>query len=411
MRLVLRRLMSGIGLWTILSGYLIYVIFAAIFGSMLAGLDDVEAAIAWFDGVAFTVLSVMLGLLCAWRVMAFHPMFLSNYEGWLAQTPWSTRLPLPLGPVGPTLWDMAAVLAVSAFLWGVHGYDARITLLICLLGFAVPLMLTSGPVLLISMVGLPLLWYPHGNLVATLLVVTAWLPVLVWGMRRELAKFPFGNDEWNREPVEELRSRANKSVGWPFDRVGPRYEQLSADKPPADRFQRRRMLWGVVLVLAWYAHTLAWPLGLNFDLWVLMGRNDEPIFLVMIVLFAVPLIVAFGRFLCYMGNTRPPLSLVGRLATGRLILPRYDVAWVAPLTTLISASLVVLIIFVFRVPLVWGLPLWVLATMIPAVSIGPSLEAWRYTGNYGYFRPLLTVDDKSSKKSAQSIGDIKIKLG
>src|SRR5262249_30265485 len=35
-----------------------------------------------------------------YRVVAFHPFYRADYRAWLEWTPWSSRKPLPIGPVG-----------------------------------------------------------------------------------------------------------------------------------------------------------------------------------------------------------------------------------------------------------------------------------------------------------------------
>src|SRR6266852_3804842 len=51
------------------------------------------------------------------RVISFHPVFNSAYQNWLAATPWTSRNPLPVGPIHLVIQD-ALVLGILACLAG-----------------------------------------------------------------------------------------------------------------------------------------------------------------------------------------------------------------------------------------------------------------------------------------------------
>src|SRR5262245_63893172 len=84
-------------------------------------------------------------------------------------------------------------------------------------------------------------------------------------------------------------------------------------------------VWVSLALLAWLLYAVAPPAADADDI----HRFALPILLV------GPWIVAGVRLLVYISAHLPPLSLFGRLFTGRLIIPQYDVVFLTPLATAI----------------------------------------------------------------------------
>ena len=82
----------------------------------------------------------------------------------------------------------------------------------------------------------------------------------------------------------------------------------------------------------------------------------------------------------------PPISLLGRLATGRLIIPGYDQALVAPLllTTIVGLTGTITAFNHELLPIdpIYVVPIALTLTWWITVGMGPSLEVWRLTGNH-----------------------------
>src|SRR2546430_2449077 len=64
------------------------------------------------------ICGVFLVLFMCWyglyRVMKFHPVVQAKYRQWLELSPWTNRLPLPLGPVMFVWQDAVLIGAVTA---------------------------------------------------------------------------------------------------------------------------------------------------------------------------------------------------------------------------------------------------------------------------------------------------------
>jgi hypothetical protein len=97
-----------------------------------------------------------------------------------------------------------------------------------------------------------------------------------------------------------------------------------------------------------------------------------------LLLFAPPLL----RSMIYCSGNRPPISLAGRMATMRWIIPTYDRVLAAPL---LGAGVTLAL---FGCSLVdsrhdrWLLPLGAAAVLLISLGLGPSLRSWRLTGGH-----------------------------
>src|SRR4051794_3175520 len=60
------------------------------------------------------LLVLFMGWYGAYRALKFHPVVHSKYRQWLELSPWTNRLPLPLGPVMFVWQDALLIAAVSA---------------------------------------------------------------------------------------------------------------------------------------------------------------------------------------------------------------------------------------------------------------------------------------------------------
>jgi len=143
-------------------------------------------------------------------------------------------------------------------------------------------------------------------------------PLLWWGLRRSLANFPrwdlsraevqasgflaaFAAFSPNRD--ELLRRQFNNQLGWPFDALSLRRKRRSVN------------LAEEIVISA----LLGWLLYVSHT-------SDEFLKLWSGMLFFGPLGLAAVGWRLF----RPPISLWGRLRTGRLILPRYDLCFLWP---------------------------------------------------------------------------------
>ena len=75
-----------------------------------------------------------------YRVAAFHPAFRTDYYEWLRGTPWTSRKPLPLGPIHVVWQDLLMLAVLLALTWP----RAEWLSVVVLQGFIVAFLLTLG---------------------------------------------------------------------------------------------------------------------------------------------------------------------------------------------------------------------------------------------------------------------------
>ncbi|HUG89574.1 MAG TPA: hypothetical protein VML55_01990 [Planctomycetaceae bacterium] len=93
----------------------------------------------------------------------------------------------------------------------------------------------------------------------------------------------------------------------------------------------------------------------------------------------IAVVLRVGR---YVDGHAPPISLRGRVGTGRLIVPGYDRVLLAPAVAALAGAGIP---FAFRMAgwdLQIGLAISTAATLLAILSLGPTLEEWRLTGNH-----------------------------
>lgn len=302
-----------------------------------------------------------------YRVYQSHPLARPGYADWLARSPWAAGQPLPDGPVHLVLQDVVVLVPFAGPAWAVFG-DAAAVLLLKL--FAVGYLAWLG--LLLAFTGPRLFAYlvlaGTAGLVdlddpVQLLATAAGVYVVgLVGLRHSLDRFPW--DVTLSQSARAAKAEATQT-GWPFARLGP--------APPPERFPR----WEAAAVAAtagWWVFALADVAGR----WG-QRRGDPELAagFVLLVLGYGTLFVAIGRLNRYLNGYSSPLSLLGRIATGRLVIPRFDVVYVAPLLAGAAAVGVPLLghfRFGLPVPVCGGLA--IAATLFALIGVGPSRARW-----------------------------------
>jgi len=269
------------------------------------------------------------GILGVLRVVQRHPFFQEDYARWLALSPWRKGRPLPAGPVHLGFEDALLVLALT-------GLDARFGW-----GYAVksPLCFLL-PYGLVSMVALAFLLRPYFYLIAGGLSAfcfvspTGWgwvglalgLYAAVWiGNEWLLAHFPWTKPDGSvralpkrfmtmrlQMQVEETPLVAAPAAGWPHT--------FLLDIPPGPRVGLCAGL-ALSFLAGWWLYALghAMPRAFNHDT---VGG------MAFIVLMA-----ALVRLIIYCKGTLPPISLFGRIFTGRWIQWQHDLVYLPSLAS------------------------------------------------------------------------------
>jgi hypothetical protein len=311
------------------------------------------------------------------RAAGSHPLLHPKYRSWLATTPWRRGMPLPLGPAGLVLQD--ALVLAGAVLLAHDGTDLHPAMpLIAFGGAYLPCMapaLASTkalPEAIALAFGLPVALLLRDRPWAVLGVLAALFPLASAGLWRSLGAFPWESDDERRrrrrsaaDTTEPAVETAPAAVGWYFSRLGPR-----APMKPIGT--------GVGLLvpalLAWWTYALADLTIDRPDLW------NAP------ALEAVGFFAGGGlgllRLVCYVGGYHPPITLWGRLRTGRLIVPGYDYVYIAPLSVLAAGLLAPAACAALGANVPLSLAITAFATLWPALNLGPTLRRWRLTGHH-----------------------------
>jgi hypothetical protein len=313
------------------------------------------------------LVAVMYGF---YRVTRFHPVSRPGYRDWLARTPWTPAQPLPDGPVLLAWQDVVVLAILGVPAWLVFGRLAWPLFP----AFALPYLLvfasclrTTGPREFAYAVGFGLAGMVLVAHVPLAVVGIAGLTYLVAaaGFRRSLDRFP-----WPPGEADAARGRVFEAgqSGWPFDRLAP------VVAPPLLRPWEAPVI-GLLIGFGLFA------VGFQLDRIEPGVRGDRPSEMLLPFVPFIVTLAAFVRLAFYMIGHLPPISLWGRLATGRLIIPRYDAVFVAPVLAVVVGV---------AGPLAFALPgLRAYAYVGAAVgtglafaillTLGPDRTAWRLT--------------------------------
>lgn len=306
------------------------------------------------------------------RVLWFHPILRADYRQWLATTPWTRHKPLPLGPVHLVAQDVVLLAGIFLLTWPVHGVHLvsvfQCFLIFYLLALGCSLLLTGnrlftyavgfGAGLMAHLVTAPALGLAAG---------IASYGIGYVGFRHSLKRFPWDGDVLGSRPLPTAFAAempaSTQEVGWPFQRLGPKFPD-QARVPLADAILGS-------LLLGWWAHGLSSLVEADSQL-------VAPVFFLICAAGFMPLF----RLSRYCNGYLPPISLWGRLITGRWLIPGYDQVFVAPLLALFvgCAALGLESVPGFDPAITFSLA-GSAACMI-VLGMGPDRMTWRLTGNH-----------------------------
>lgn len=318
------------------------------------------------------------------RAVYFHPFYRKDYREWLLTTPWNFRRRLPFGPVHLVVQDVLIVGLLTlgsarAENFSPVGVPFAFLLPYFLLSMLSLMNTSQGPVayaMALTLGGL-IRWAGDPYVVTGILVLL--YGQSLWGLHRSLRSFHEWELRWWKEQgLADLLSSnmttfaeqaQNKLLGWPFDRLS-----LKRNSSPVTI----TVGMGAGLLIAWWLHG-----GLHH-----VFRNAAPVprqFAPAAVSasLAMPCLVLMAiRVGIYVTGYAPPISLLGRLATFRWIIPGYDKVFLAPL---FGAGIVLVgPVALSQIGLPWefGVPLLVGLLITIALSMPPSLDEWRLSGHH-----------------------------
>jgi hypothetical protein len=305
------------------------------------------------------------------RAARFHPALRPAYKTWLEQSPWSAAQPLPLGPV-QLVWRDAIPMAALALLAHFHaGLDPTIPLafavFVYLLVLSVILLKTGAIPFAVALIsGLPVMAMLVEQPVWALIAGATLYGVAEAGLRRSLQAFPWREEE-APTGLPTRKALTGLPLGWPLDRIAP--------KPLAPSGSQLARWVGAVL-FAWWVYTALHLARLPDD-----GEAASMLLRdLSIVSLLVGLMVGGLRALAYTFGHAPPISLAGRILTGRLIIPRYDYIFIAPLCVAVSGAAAMPLLHSLGVRLEAAFAASVALVSGLAFTMRPSFNTWRLTG-------------------------------
>lgn len=331
-----------------------------------------------------------------YRVLRFHPGCSQAYADWLKLSPWEPQKPLPLGPVLPVWQDAVTIGALS----GIAVVHAHVNPQLPLVAFVGTYLGVMSVVLLSTRqwpvcIALGFLWpallLPDLNFfgVESLMAVIA--IVVFVGYRHSLTSFPW-------IPVVSIKrmSASTLQTEINFDAAGE----------PEDQRQLAKAGWPYWVLSAKYrrqsittrngAVISAMATWLCYCLIKSTGAKSQPELAV-----AVVLVAAVVRTTVYLVDARPPFNILGRLRTGRIVVPGFDQVFLAPILAGSVATLADLVVrfsgdwFPMTEAGVVGMCLCIL------LNTGPSLKTWMLTGQNRLATPALKTS--STQQALRSI--------
>lgn len=320
-----------------------------------------------------------------YRVRAFHPFYSRKYREWLCLTPWSIEKPLPKGPVHLIWADLITLIPLTILAYSNYSIYTLVPVIVFVCVYLVLTCITfvaeqaSFAVLCLFLA--PFAIYPFANQNIAVLVLIV-LYIICWvGLRQFLRGFPWNTKYWKADMVKELREQAirQRVIGWPFKYLNV-YETFEISISGAFMLS---------LLLTWWVHVIRWALG------------SPPISVGLFVFLVIH--IAFYRAGIYVGIYRPPISLLGRFFTGRLVIPRYDKIYVAPICVLLSGTVLPFGLHHLGLGKVWNLELCFFLVVFLALSLPPSLREWRLTGAYRISRHVQKITSRPVPPQNQAV--------
>jgi hypothetical protein len=329
----------------------------------------------------FTVFYAGLALTLAgygvWRAN-MYPALDEDYANWWATTPWAAGQRLPAGPV-LLVWQDACVVAalVAACLIPGGEMPLKVVRFLPLFFFVTYIYgLSVGNFnirqdaavvgALAALATVPLAVGRSGGLAALWLLALVAFVATIWGVLRGLREFPWVPKRRSISIEAWIAKSGEPTIAPPL--VHSR--QVSSTSP---------LNWSTVsaisLLSGWAMFT-----GVEcFDRLKGLPRETAEFWLAA-AMFG--LTTALLRMSIYVSRHHSPIGLLGRIATGRVLIPGYDRVYIAPAAVLLTSILVPLLLSRLGAPAPVIAGATVSATLFVAFGAGPSLIDWHLTGNH-----------------------------
>lgn len=359
--------------WTIatfLSCYFAVWGLAEFFRNVLSDLppDTFASLLKPFLVTEMGTVAVGAALFAFWRIHSLHPIVNWEYRQWLERTPWTPDRPLPMGSVLPGAADVVVVAVLcwmSGDVWWFScfmpllGYLVVLIVLSCIiLGFT-----RQRAVLYSLLFALGFAIRLAANPLFSVLILAAALPLVLLGLKRSLDPKRWPDYALSLQKLSTDAKPVSKELGWPFGYLGPKPAPCLVCWPDT---------LAISLLIGWFLHAL------------LSHADPREVDEHGMVGFGVVLagIIALCRVVGYTVKHSAPISPLGRLLTGRWIIPRYDRVFVASIWAILAVLVAEVLIESLAVPAAVGQPAVAALFAFVLLAIGPSYRNWQLTGGH-----------------------------
>lgn len=307
------------------------------------------------------------------RIKIRHPLTNSSYLTWLRSTPWTPHQPLPLGPLHLVWQDFLIMIFTAACVGWTGLLDPIIPSFAMVLVFSIMLLLAFPP--RDARAPRPFPW--RGYLAFLLLPIPAIWWLNDWAMcLTALGVYLLSEDKlrislravpWVPKPELPI-----PKLDFPWNRIGPAAPDIKRPIPISSAF-----LYSVGF--AWWIFAITHTILVTF-------RQPEDAGAMAAIVFGFGCFSSLGRWLLYIANRGVPISGLGRLFTGRLIIPAYDRVLIAPLCIFLITCFFAIILTLPNKPSDLSnriiFPVAMGTILFALLSIGPTLRNWILTGGY-----------------------------
>ena len=308
------------------------------------------------------------------RGIAFHPAAREEYLAWLALTPWRFPKPLPLGPVHVVAQDLV-VLALFEILLLDAALEMRLLVpaifFFVLTGCWAFWVGTTGSRTAAYEIGYALgatLWISSSFYLAAGVCLIATYVLAIRRLRQSFENFPWASYRAWRQRNRLLRSSPRKTQGAvsEFASWGYAFDVLSPKRSEKLPLRDRLMLSGLV---GWFALAI-----LSHS----QVKALEPMVTMLSILCGGG--YCMRQVLRYVWSHAPPISLFGRLVTGRWVIPSYDVALVPIVYYLGAIGVASFLVFPNMAwPVRYVVPAAMTLYLVLMNLACPDLDMWRLT--------------------------------
>jgi hypothetical protein len=326
---------------------------------------DIPEMVRGYEGLCVIVPSLLAVFYGFFRALARNPVFNSAYATALRRTPWRWPMPLPWGAVLPAWQDLIVLATLSLFACTGMSWPCLVPAAVAILVYLVTLAAASihyGLREELFLVILALAAAIHWRTVPLLCGLAALIALAAScrSMAKTLEDFHHWKFRiWGRDLQDPRAFLEHGPLGAAYDALAPaRLGDILT--------VRQSVLCGVM------AASCLWAINLPN---IAMDSASQT----RLAMLSPALLLAALRAMYFGRRVGAPLSLRGRLRTGRWLIPNYDRVFVPSIVIILAGLLI-------PFPLAW-LDLSFLDSLAIAFGIDvallfglpPSLETWRLT--------------------------------